>query len=155
MPQAFSAYIRRDPFSQRSQVDRVHASAVGQVQRMRGRRAHRDAGSHHADARECRGVGVDASPGRHDVVRTRRGQATERHIMHMVLGERLPGISFDVMMLFERPSRAGDAVLELHSLAQLVHGEMVAAHDPARLADTRQAVRAHPRLAKRLRKLAP
>ena len=117
--------------------------AAGEVERMRGGGAHRDARAHHAHARERRDVAVDAAPGRHDVVGLGRHEAAERHVVQVVVAERLPDIA-----LGRSCSSIGQAVRAIASGngpgAHVVDGQLLAPDDPARLADAEDARRCAP-----------
>src|SRR5438105_782275 len=140
--------------AQRRDIDVMHASLAREIERMRGRRAHRDAWAHHTHARKRRRVAIDASARGHQVVDARRCETAERDVVYVIFRKRLPHISLGVMVLFERPGRARDAVFELHAGAYLFHSQMVAAHDPARLPDAGQSIRPHARFAECFRILA-
>ena len=98
--------------AQRRDVDLVHAAGAGEVERMRRRRAHRDARSHHAHARQRGEVGIDAAAGGDDVVGVGRRQAAERHVVHVILGKRLPDIAGAVIVQLDRPGGARDRIVE-------------------------------------------
>ena len=109
--------------------------------------AHRDAGAHDAHARERGKIGVDAAAGRDDVVGFDRRHAAERNVVRVIFRECLPDIAGAVIVQFDRPGGAADGVVELRAVAHFVERELVAAHDPAGLADAGIAIGAHARIA--------
>ena len=113
--------------AQRRDVDLLHAAAAGEIERVRGGRPHGDAGAHDPHARERRAVAVDAAAGRHDVVGLGRDQAAERHVVQVVVGERLPDIALRAVVQLDRPGRARDGVGKLGAGAHVVDRELLAA----------------------------
>ncbi len=114
---------------------------------MRCGRAHGDTRPHHPHARQRGRVAVDAAARRHDILGLRRHEAAERHIVQMIVAERLPDIAFRPVMQLDRPASAGDRVGKFGAGAHVFDRQLPASDDPARLADTRKAVAAHARIA--------
>ncbi len=77
-------------------------------------------GPHHAHARECRQIGVDAAAGRDEVVGFRRREAAERNVVGVVLGKRLPHIAGAVVVQLDRPGGAADRVGKFGAAAHFV-----------------------------------
>ena len=121
-------------------VDLMHTARTGQIERMRGRRAHRDARAHDAHAGQCRDIAVDAAPGRDHVVALVRHEAAHRHIVQMVVAKRLPHMALRRVVQLDRPAGARDRVGKFASRAHVLDGELLAPGDPARLADAERAV---------------
>ena len=83
-------HIILHPLAQRRRVDLMHAARAGEIERVRGRRAHRDARAHHAHAGKRRDIAVDVAPGRDHVVALGRHQAAERHGVQVIVAETPP-----------------------------------------------------------------
>src|SRR6267154_6891966 len=106
---------------------------TGQIQRMRGSRAHPDAWPHHSYRRQRYDVSIDAAADGDQVLGFGGNQAPQRHIVHMVVTEYFPSRLIRCIVDLNRPCAADDGVREFPAGTHIVCSKGVSANDPSGL----------------------
>ena len=109
---------------------------------MGGSRAHGHARAHDARTGERGGVAIHAAAGGDEIVGVGRQEGTERNVVDMILGERVPLVAGGVVVQFDGPGGAADRVGEFHARVHFVYGQLVRTGDPSGLANPRKSERA-------------
>src|SRR6185503_20178452 len=111
----------------------MNGSGPGQIERMRGGGAHRNARSHDADRREGTDVRVHASTGRDDVVGSGGHHAREWNVVDVIGWKLLPVDQLRRVVQLDPPRTSRGGISGARARSNLIERQLCASNDPARL----------------------